>query len=59
MNKHIFSIIVPVYNAEKTLERTLASFISNKEYIQEVILVNDGTTDNTFNDDVWGTNLGL
>lgn len=57
MNKHIFSIIVPVYNAEKTLERTLASFISNKEYIQEVILVNDGTTDNTFNDDVCNISL--
>jgi glycosyltransferase involved in cell wall biosynthesis len=42
------SIIVPVYNAEKTIERTLASFISNKDYIKEVILVNDRSTDNTF-----------
>lgn len=42
------SIIVPVYNAEKTIERTLASFISNKDYIKEIILVNDRSTDNTF-----------
>ena len=43
-----FSVIVPVYNAEKTIERTLASFISSKDYIQEVILIDDGSTDNTF-----------
>ena len=42
-----FSIIVPFYNAEETIERTLASFISNREYIKEVILVNDRSTDNT------------
>ena len=42
------TIIVPVYNAENTIERCLASFISNREWIQEVILVNDRTTDNTF-----------
>lgn len=46
--KKIFSVVVPVYNAEKTIERTLASFISNKDYIHEVILVNDGTDDFTF-----------
>lgn len=46
MNK--FSIIVPVYNAEKTIERLLASFISSKNYIREVILVNDRSDDNTF-----------
>lgn len=46
MNK--FSIIVPVYNAEKTIERLLASFISNKDYIREVILVNDRSDDDTF-----------
>ena len=42
------SIIVPIYNAEDTIERLLASFISNKNYIKEVILVNDRSTDNTF-----------
>lgn len=47
--KKIFSIVIPFYNAEKTIERTLASLISNKEYIHEVILVNDGSSDKTIN----------
>ncbi len=42
-----FSIIIPVYNAEKTIARTLASLISNKDFIHEVIIVNDRSTDNT------------
>lgn len=42
------TIIVPVHNAENTIERLLSSFISNKDFIQEVILVNDRTTDSTF-----------
>lgn len=47
MNKKIFTIIIPVYNAEKTIERTLASLISNKDFIYEVIIVNDNCTDTT------------
>ena len=42
------SIVIPVYNAEKTIERTLASLISNRNYIKEVILVDDRSSDNTF-----------
>lgn len=42
------SIVIPVYNAEKTIERTLASLISNRKFIKEVILVNDRSYDNTF-----------
>ena len=42
------SIIIPIYNAEDTIERVLASLISNKNFIKEVILVNDRTTDTTF-----------
>ena len=45
----IFTIIIPVFNAERTIERTLASFISNKDYIAEVIIVDDYCTDNTIN----------
>ena len=44
---NIFSIIIPVYNGEDTIERTLASLISNKDYIKEVIIVNDKSTDGT------------
>ena len=43
-----FSVIIPVYNAEKTIERVLASLVSNREYIDEVILVNDRSEDDTF-----------
>ena len=42
-----FSVIIPVYNAEKTIARTLASLISNKDFIHEIIIVNDRCTDNT------------
>ena len=40
-----FSIIVPVYNVEKYLEKCLKS-IQNQTYDNfEVIIVNDGSTD--------------
>lgn len=45
--KKIFTIIIPVYNGRRTIERTFASFISNKEYIKQVIVVDDCSTDNT------------
>lgn len=47
-NEKMFSVIIPIYNAEKTIERTLASLISNREWIHEIILVNDHCTDKTF-----------
>ena len=37
----MISVIIPAYNAEQTLERALASLISNAEYITEVIIVDD------------------
>lgn len=43
----IFSVIIPVYNGEKTIQRTLASLISSKDYIKEVIIVDDHSTDST------------
>lgn len=43
----IFSIIIPVYNGEKTIERTFASLISNLKYIKEVIVIDDASTDKT------------
>ena len=43
----MISIIVPVYNVEKYLEECLES-IKNQTYTDiEVILVNDGSTDNS------------
>jgi glycosyltransferase involved in cell wall biosynthesis len=40
------SVIVPAYNEEQTVGEALTRLI-NKEFIDEVILVNDGSTDNT------------
>ena len=43
------SIIVPVYNVEKYLERCLDSIINQTQNDLEIILVDDGSTDNSGN----------
>lgn len=43
----IVSIIIPAYNAEKYLEETVASALASSYPFLEVIIVNDGSTDNT------------
>lgn len=44
-NKPILSIIVPVYNVEKYLERCISSILRQKFTKFEVLLINDGSTD--------------
>ncbi len=43
------SIIIPAYNAEKTIERCLNSIRNQKdeEFIREVLIIDDGSTDST------------
>lgn len=41
------SIIIPVYNAENTLNRCLDSIVNQEYKNYEVILINDGSTDNS------------
>lgn len=41
------SIIIPIYNAEKYLKRTIESIINQNFKDIEVILVDDGSTDNS------------
>ena len=48
MNKKI-SIIVPIYNTEKYLEKCIKSIINQNYKNIEIILVNDGSTDNSLN----------
>ena len=45
--KELISIIVPVYNAEEYIEKTLEAILCQTYKNIEVILVNDGSTDNT------------
>jgi len=46
MDKKI-SVIVPIYNSEQTLKRTLDSIINQNYKNLEIILINDGSTDNS------------
>ena len=45
----LLSIIVPIYNEEKTIKEVLTSLTKLKETVQsiEIIVVNDGSTDNS------------
>lgn len=43
----LFSIIIPVYNAEKTLERCIQSVLEQDFNDFEIILIDDGSTDNS------------
>ena len=47
--KVILSIIVPVYNTAKQLRRCLDSIVTQLNDKVEVILINDGSTDNSVN----------
>lgn len=42
-----FSVIIPAYNAEKTISRCLQSITASSYEAIEVIVVNDGSTDST------------
>lgn len=48
MNKIKVSIIVPVYNVEKFISRCLDSLINQTLKDIEIIVINDGTPDNSF-----------
>lgn len=43
------SVIVPMYNAEKWIERCMESILGQTFHDYEVIIVNDGSTDNSLN----------
>lgn len=43
----LFSIIIPAYNAEKTIERSINSVLKQKVKEWELIIVENGSTDNT------------
>ena len=41
------SIIIPIYNAEKTIERCLEAILNQSFTDFEVICINDGSKDNS------------
>lgn len=43
--KYKFSVIIPVYNAERTICRCLDSLLKQNDGQAEIVLVNDGSTD--------------
>lgn len=47
--KNKISVIIPVYNSEKTIIRTLDSILKQTYKNYEVIIVNDGSSDNSLN----------
>ena len=46
-NKKIVSIIVPIYNVEKYIEKCIESIIKQTYANLEIILINDGSVDNS------------
>lgn len=47
MNNLLVSIVIPVYNVEKYLSECLSSLVNQTQKKFEVIIINDGSTDNS------------
>lgn len=47
MNSPLISVIIPVYNGEKTIEETIASLLQQTYDPWELIVINDGSSDRT------------
>lgn len=47
MNSELISIVIPVYNGEKYVERCIQSLLNQEKVNLEIIIVNDGSKDGT------------
>ena len=43
----LISVIIPAFNCEKSIKRTVDSIIASGLTDYEIVIVNDGSTDNT------------
>lgn len=48
MNQVAVSVIIPVYNAEKWIRKTLQSVLNQTQKPLEILLINDGSSDNSY-----------
>lgn len=48
-NKCLFSVIIPVYNVEKYIEKCIDSILNQSYKDYEIIIINDGSTDGSEN----------
>ena len=44
----LFSVIVPSYNSEKFIEKTINSLLNQDFTDYEIIVIDDGSNDNTY-----------
>jgi len=49
MNKILFSVVIPVYNKEYSIIRSIKSVLNQILLPNEIIIIDDGSTDNTTN----------
>ena len=42
------SVVIPYFNAHETIERTIKSVLNQSEFLNQIIIVNDGSSDESF-----------
>ena len=47
INKVTISVIIPAYNCEKTINKCVKSIITQSKQVNEIIIINDGSSDKT------------
>ena len=45
MSKIKVSVVIPCYNEEKTIEKVITKVLTQKDIVEEVIVIDDSSTD--------------